>query len=272
MAYITAGTAFDVPDITFWADARHRSLDEALAGADVLVSCPDATAAFPAELEPWVSPILTREDQEASATALSRLVARRWAAVDPTVVYVENPHPPAVSRPDPELLGAVDPDVLAEVASRGAGVYRATRLQLIQRLVLTRSSSPHRPLTSLTLRDVTMPAGQPAVLSLANRGDLAGNPRPKDPLVTMDPERLRLLADSHRTGFGVRSHDEVALNTPHRDDDEIVETAERFGRGPEAVDAVRLDLSRQLPTDPDAIDEVARRLRRSWVHYRTTVG
>jgi hypothetical protein len=272
VAYIAAGTVFDVSDITFWADSRHRSLDDALAQAEVLVSCPDGTAALPAELAAWVPATLTRALQDEAATVLARLVARRWATVDPSVIYLENPHPPAVSRTDPEILDSPDPEVLSQVAVRGAGVYRATRLNILQRWAMTRATSPHRPLTSLTLRDVRMPADQPAILALANRGDRAGNPRPHDPVVTMDPERLRLLADSHRAGFAVRSHDEVALNHPYREDAEIVEAAERFGRGPDAIDAVRLDLSRQLPMDADAIDELARRLRRSWLHYRTTVG
>lgn len=280
VAYLTAGRRFEVADITFWADPRHRTLDDALAEADLLVSCPDGTAEIPAELEPWVSPGLTREMQDRAASVVVRLVARRWAAIDPSIVYVENPHPPVVSRPDPSVLVAPDPHVLASVAQQGADVYRAARLQVLQQLAVTRSSTPHRPLTSVTLRDTPTP-GEPAILSLSNRGDLAGNPLPQDPVVTMDPERLRLLADSHRTAFAVLSHDEVALNRPHRESREILETTIHFAAGPHAVDAVRAVFSREFligpdgdprSPDPQRIEEVARMLRRSWLHYRTTVG
>ncbi|MTB87191.1 hypothetical protein H9L21_07490 [Aeromicrobium senzhongii] len=268
VAYITAGAAFDVADITFFADSRHRSLADAVADAEVLVTCPDATAPWPAELEPWVSPTLTRRRQDDVASGRARLVARRWATIDPTVIYIENPHPRVVSHPDPTVLLSPDPDVVAEVAARGADVYRATRLELVRRLVLARGNRPMRTLTAVTLHDEVTPPDEPAVLTLGNRGDRAGNPRPLDPFVTMDPERLRLLADSHRTGFDVRSHDEIALNRSPGECEETLETAREFDH----VDAVRADLSREHLTDVETIEEVARRLRRSWLHYRTTAG
>ncbi|MCD9152918.1 hypothetical protein [Aeromicrobium duanguangcaii] len=268
VAYITAGAVFDVADITFYADSRHRSLDEAIADAEVLVTCPDATASWPAELEPWVSPALTRRRQDDVASGRARLVARRWATIDPTVIYVENPHPRIVSHPDPSVLVSPDPDVVAEVAARGADVYRATRLELVRRLVLARSNRPMRTLTAVTLHDEVTPRDEPAVLTLGNGGDHAGDPRPLDPFITMDPERLRLLADSHRAGFGVRSHGEIALNRSRSECEETVGTARDFDH----VDAVRADLSRAHLTDIETIEEVARRLRRSWLHYRTTAG
>ncbi|MFZ4894080.1 N-formylglutamate amidohydrolase [Plantibacter sp. Mn2098] len=97
---IPADTVFRPEDITFWADQQHRSLDEAIAGADLLVSCPHAGAAIPAEIAQFLSPAFTRRLQYDFTDVSTSAVVRRWAAIDPRIVYVENPHPRLIRDPN----------------------------------------------------------------------------------------------------------------------------------------------------------------------------
>lgn len=355
MTFIESGRTFGAGDIVHWSDADRRTLAEAVAEADLLVSCPHAGAEIPGELAPWIHPSLTRRLQFDFSDVTTREVVRRWARIDPSIVYVENPHPRFVrdpNRPRPadpaadltealrrvrdsggdvvDLAGvdAIRPvsfaglpvlrvpetdagiaelvEVFLDVGRRGVDVYQSTRLDLIEQMVAARGRSPSRPVTVLSFHDTmnrtARPDGAvaverrtedrlPDVVTLSNRGDAAGNPRPEDPAVTMEPERLRMLADSHRTAFRVSSHDEVALNVPYLGSDEIISVARRYAAsvGP-GVDAVQAEFRREYllgaaaaatvmqpgtgwpAVDSAHLDRIADRCRRAWHHYRATLG
>ena len=105
--WIPAGTRFGVDDMVFHHDSDRRDLDEVLADIDIVVTGPHATAAFPAELQPFVDPSLTQRLQYDFSDVSTSPVARRWAAIDPHVLYIEDPHPRAVrdaNRPRPDDL------------------------------------------------------------------------------------------------------------------------------------------------------------------------
>jgi hypothetical protein len=96
IAWIPTGTRFEVSDMAFYQAKSERSLDDVLAGIDLVVTGPHATAAFPAEMQPFVDPRLTTRLQFDFCDISTSPVARHWAAMDPKVLYIENPHPRAV--------------------------------------------------------------------------------------------------------------------------------------------------------------------------------
>jgi hypothetical protein len=107
--WIPAGTAFGVAEMVHFAGRGERDLEEALGDIDLIVTGPHASAAFPAEVAPFVDPAMTRRLQHDFTDVSTSPVARRWAEIDPHVLYIEDPHPRAVrdaNRPRP-------PDLLA---------------------------------------------------------------------------------------------------------------------------------------------------------------
>ena len=287
-------------------------------------------------------------------------IVRRWAALDPSIVAIENPHPRMVRDPNrarPEDLAAtltealervrtagpftkvdltgVDairpvtfsffpllrvPDSAAGVAelveafvdagSRGVDIYQSTRVDLLEEMaahVLSgRSAHPrlvtlsfHDTMNCTTRRDGAVSVTRepkdrlPAVVSLSNRGDARGDRRADDPVVTMDPARIRLLADAHRAGFEVAEASDVALNQPYLGSEEIITAGRRFAAlAPQAdaagvtLDAVQAEFLRELllgaanaahiarpgadwpAPDPTHVDRIARACRASWASYR----
>ena len=111
IAWIPTGTRFGVSDMTFFHGQDERDLDDVLAAIDLVVTGPHATAAFPAEMQPFVDTRLTTRLQFDFCDISTSPVARHWAAVDPKVLYIENPHPRAVrdaNRPRPtDLIAAL---------------------------------------------------------------------------------------------------------------------------------------------------------------------
>lgn len=109
--WISAGTRFGIDEMVFFRDKGTRDLDEVLAEIDVVVTGPHATAAFPAEMQPFVDPSLSQRLQYDFSDWSTSPVARHWAAIDPHVLYIEDPHPRAVrdaNRPRPDdLLGTL---------------------------------------------------------------------------------------------------------------------------------------------------------------------
>jgi len=354
---IPAGHTFTPPEIIAFADSEHRTLDEAIAEADVLVSCPHAGARIPEELVPFLSPALTRRLQYDFTDVATAAIVREWARQDRRIVAVINPHPRLVRDPnrarpadiaadlttaiqrtraagpwqkvdlsgadairpvtfsffpilevpqdDAELARLVS--TFVEVGERGLGVYERTRDELTERFLadklrtggrFTRLSF-HDTMNTTTTRDGAVDVARapqdrlPAVVALSNRGDPRGDERtPGDP-PTMDPERLRALADAHRAGFRVEQPDEVALNTPYLGSQEIRAAGARFrvlaDRAAEAaleLDAVQAEFLREYLLGPAAVDElhqpgtdwiredpahvreVAEACQRSWDLYR----
>ena len=319
---IPAGTVFTPDDLIFYFDRDSRTLDEAIAAADVLVSCPHSGAAIPAELSRFLAPEFTRRLQFDFSDQSTSPIVRRWAQIDPRIVYVENPHPRMIRDPNREkpadlraTLGeafarveaagpgvrtdlsgvdAVRPvtfsfypllniprteaelndlaDTFSEVATHGLGVYESTRDDLIERFVSAKLAAAARPgsgsgaaggsFTTLSFHDTmnhtTTPDGAvnvdrpeadrlPRVVALSNRGDTNGDPRVDatgelQP-VTMQPDRIRSLAEAHRSGFQVESTDDVALNKPYLGSYEIIKAGARFRELAPAAETVGLILA-----------------------------
>lgn len=354
---IPAGRTFTAHDILVYADPEHRSLEEAIHEADVLISCPHAGSGIPEELAEFLSPALTRRLQYDFTDVATDSIVRRWAAEDPRVVAVLNPHPRLVRDPNRakpadvaadlttaiervrdagawqkvDLTGvdAIRPvtfsffpilevpktdaelhrlvDTFVEVAERGLGVYERLRDDLTERFIADRLEhggaftrlSFHDTMNTTTTRDGAVNVTRdekdrlPDVVALSNRGGSRGEERdPADP-PTMDPQRLRGLADAHRAGFRVEHEDDVSLNTPYLGSQEILaagvrfrEIADQAADAEARFDAVQAEFLREfllgdaataelhepgtdwITEDPAHVDDVAQACRRSWDVYR----
>lgn len=124
-AIIPRGIVFAPDDITFWAGKGDgRTLDEALDAADLLVSTPHGGSAMPEEVLEFVVPTYTRRLQFDYSDCTTAPICRRWAEIDPRLVYVENPHPRLVR--DPNRAKPVDPagslrEAILRVRTAGPG-------------------------------------------------------------------------------------------------------------------------------------------------------
>ena len=107
--WVPAGTAFDADDFVYFRDKGRRDLDDVLGEIDLVITGPHASAAFPEEMAPFVDDRLTVRLQHDFTDISTSPVGRRWAQIDPHVLYIENPHPRAVrdaNRARPDDLGA----------------------------------------------------------------------------------------------------------------------------------------------------------------------
>ena len=121
-AWIPAGTAFDADSIVYFHAKGSRPLDEVLGEIDLIITGPHASAAFPEEMAPFVHGDLTRRLQHDFTDISTSPVGRRWAEIDPHVLYVENPHPRAVrdaNRARPDDLGAPLREAFARLRQAG---------------------------------------------------------------------------------------------------------------------------------------------------------
>jgi len=100
--FLPAGQRFTAEDLIHYAGHDSRSLEEALAEADVLVALPHAGTEIPGELRPYLAPGFAGNPRlrlDFSDVAVAA-VARRWAQIDRRVILVENPHHRLVRDPD----------------------------------------------------------------------------------------------------------------------------------------------------------------------------
>lgn len=124
-AVIPRGTAFAPDDITFWAGKDEgRTLEEALGEADVLVSTPHGGSALPEEVLEFIVPTYTMRLQFDYTDCTTTPICRRWAEIDPRIIYVENPHPRLIR--DPNRARPADPaatlrEAILRVRAAGPG-------------------------------------------------------------------------------------------------------------------------------------------------------
>ena len=120
---IPAGTTFTPDAITFFTDKGTRTLEQAIAEADLLVSCPHSGDAVPEELAEFLAPEFTQRLQFDYSDRTTGPVVRAWAQIDPRIIYVENPHPRLLrdpNRPRPANLGAQLREAFNRVRDAGA--------------------------------------------------------------------------------------------------------------------------------------------------------
>lgn len=98
--WIPAGQAFGFDNLVFWQDKGKVPFSATAARIDTIVLGPHASARFPAELQPFVDAALTRRKQYDYSDVITSSLGRAWAAADPGVVFVENPHSRLVLDPN----------------------------------------------------------------------------------------------------------------------------------------------------------------------------
>lgn len=126
---IPAGTVFTPEQITHYANADARTLDEAIADADLLVATPHSGAAIPEEVAEFLSPALTRRLQYDFTDVATASIVRRWAEIDPRIVAVINPHPRLVRDPNRKKPEDVRADLTAAIERvRAAGAWNKVDL------------------------------------------------------------------------------------------------------------------------------------------------
>ncbi|KUF08113.1 N-formylglutamate amidohydrolase [Leucobacter sp. G161] len=126
---IPAGTIFTAEQITHYASPETRTLDEAIADADLLVATPHSGAAIPEELAEFLSPALTRRLQYDFSDVATAAIVRRWAEIDHRIVAVINPHPRLIRDPNRKKPAEVRADLAAAIERvRAAGAWQKVDL------------------------------------------------------------------------------------------------------------------------------------------------
>lgn len=93
LEWVPENKRFEFGDLVTWHGKEDGApFDSVASRIDTIVVGPHASAAYPAELRPFVSQALTRRKQHDYSDCSTKAVGRRWAEVDPHVVFIENPH------------------------------------------------------------------------------------------------------------------------------------------------------------------------------------
>lgn len=124
LEWIAAGRSFGLGDMVFWQGRGLQPFAAAAPHIDTIVLGPHASAAFPAELQPFVAPELTRRKQFDYSDVITSSLGRAWAQADPQVVFVENPHSRLVldgNREPPADVGPGLREFFARLARQRAG-------------------------------------------------------------------------------------------------------------------------------------------------------
>ncbi len=91
LLWIHAGQRFDFDELVLWQGRGRAAFARAAAHIDTIVLGPHASAAFPAELQPFIAPTLTLRKQCDFSDRITDDLGRAWVQADPHVVYVRNP-------------------------------------------------------------------------------------------------------------------------------------------------------------------------------------
>jgi hypothetical protein len=107
LLWLEPGQHFGFDELVCWQGRGRQAFAAAAGRIDTIVLGPHASAAFPAELRPFVAPALTLRKQCDFSDRVTDDLGRAWVQADPHVVYVRNP----VSRLvlDPNRAPPADP-------------------------------------------------------------------------------------------------------------------------------------------------------------------
>jgi hypothetical protein len=100
LLWLPAGRQYVTEELLHWQGRGHESFERAAARWRTVVLGPHSSAAFPAELRPFVAAGLTRRQQFDYSDVVTGALGRAWALADPEVVFVENPHSRLVLDPN----------------------------------------------------------------------------------------------------------------------------------------------------------------------------
>ena len=89
--WLPVGARFSFDDLVFFSRKSTSDFTDVAADVDLVLTGPHASAALPRELEPFVDRSLTQRLQFDYSDVISDSLARRWAEIDPRVVYIRNP-------------------------------------------------------------------------------------------------------------------------------------------------------------------------------------
>ena len=107
LLWVDAGRRYGFDDLVHWQGGGREPFAAAAARIDTVILGPHASAAFPAELKPFVNPALTHRKQCDFSDVITSSLGRLWVAADPHAVFVENPHSRLVL--DPNRAPPADP-------------------------------------------------------------------------------------------------------------------------------------------------------------------
>ena len=91
LVWLPVGSRFGFDDLVFFSRKDIADFADVAANVDLVLTGPHASAALPRELEPFVDRSLTQRLQFDYSDISTDSLARRWAEIDPRVVYVRNP-------------------------------------------------------------------------------------------------------------------------------------------------------------------------------------
>jgi N-formylglutamate amidohydrolase len=109
LAWIDAGRSFGFDDLVHWHGKGSRPFDQIAQGVDTILCGPHSSAAFPAELQQFINPNLTRRKQFDFSDVSIAALGRAWVAADPAVVYIENPYSRVVLDPNRAPVAKIEP-------------------------------------------------------------------------------------------------------------------------------------------------------------------
>ena len=119
--WLAENRQFGFDDLVHWRGKVHGAdlgdFEHIARRISIVVLGPHASAAFPHELHPFVSPSLTRRKQHDFSDVITGAVGRAWAACDARVVFVEAPHSRVAKDANREHKADLEP-ALREFFSR----------------------------------------------------------------------------------------------------------------------------------------------------------
>lgn len=122
LSWIATGKRFGFEEMVFWSGKGRESFATARDRFDLVITGPHASAGFPAELADFVPIEFTCRKQFDYSDLSMAPLARAWAEIDPSVLYIENPMSRLVLDPNRKPPDDIEPglrDCFARLARAG---------------------------------------------------------------------------------------------------------------------------------------------------------